>query len=192
MPLSEETRAKIARELENYPRRRSAYLPALRLAQAEVGYLGPETLGEVGDLIDADPNALAMLVTFYDLLFGEPVGQKVLGVCDGFSCRLVGSFDVIEALKERLGVDFDGTSADGAFTLKRMECLAACQLGPCMIVNTDSYVGNLKPDNLAATLAWLRQQATVGDHGPWLESHIDARVVAGGSASQDTGQGKVS
>src|SRR5689334_6900344 len=143
--LSEETRAKIVAELTRYPSRRSAVLPALRYAQDEAGYLSQEVLAEVGGLVDVDPNALAMLATFYDLLHASPVGQRVIAVCDGLACHLNGSGQVIDAFLDQLHIGLDETSADGAFTIKRMECLAACAIAPCAIVNGQEYVGNIQP-----------------------------------------------
>src|SRR5207248_7089484 len=96
--LSEETRARIAAELTRYPQRRSAVLPALRYAQEEVGYLPPEVLDEVGQLVGVDANALGMLATFYDLLHVSPVGKCVISGCDGLACHLNGSGEVIDAL----------------------------------------------------------------------------------------------
>jgi len=188
--LSEATRAKILAELDRYPRRRSALLPALRHAQDEVGYLPQEVLSEVGDLLAFDPNALAMLVTFYDLLHAGPVGKRVLSVCDGLACHLLGSGEVIDAIGRHLGIHLDETTADGNFTLNRMECLAACHIAPCLIVNGEDYVGDLRADSVALLLTQL--QPSPGERPQFIgATPFPAR--AGAQADDDsTGAGRES
>jgi NADH-quinone oxidoreductase subunit E len=175
LALTQATREKIALELDRYPRRRSALLPALRLAQAETGYLAEETLAEVAGILDVDANALAMLATFYDLLHAEPVGGTVLSVCDGLACHLEGSGEVVRSLQDRLEIAVDGTTSDGAFTLKRMECLAACNLAPCLIVNGEDYIGHLAPENVDAVLDHLRAGARPATENDLASGHVDAR-----------------
>lgn len=177
LALTQATREMIALELDRYPRRRSALLPALRLAQAETGYLGEETLTEVADILDVDANALAMLATFYDLLHAEAVGGTVLSVCDGLACHLEGSGDVIHRLQSTLVIGIDGTTADGAFTLKRMECLAACDLAPCLIVNGENYVGHVSPDNVEAVLNHLSVGVGSEPDADLTRGHLDARSL---------------
>jgi NADH-quinone oxidoreductase subunit E len=155
--LSESTRQLILAETERYPRRRSAFLPALQLAQAETGWLSPETLREVAGLLDADPNALYDLATFYSLLHTEPVGRSVVRVCDGLSCYLRGADRLIERLCAGLGVAPGGTSPDGRWTLESFECLAACDGAPALLVDGE-LVRNAYPEQADALIEDLRNR----------------------------------
>ncbi len=137
--LSEHSRQLILAEAERYPRRRSAFLPALQIAQDEQGWLSPETMREVADLLETDTNALYDLATFYSLLHTEPVGRYVLRVCNGLSCYIRGSDHLIERLCDTLDVRPHGTSADGLWTVEPFECLAACDGAPAVMVNGELY-----------------------------------------------------
>jgi len=139
VPLSFETRQEIESALGRYPERRTAVLDALRAAQRERGYLSSDTIREVAEILDMDPSALVSLVTFYDLFHDNPVGEHVIMVCRSISCYLRGADDLIQYISERLGVPVGGTTADGKFTLKTIECLASCGTAPAMLVNERYY-----------------------------------------------------
>lgn len=156
--LSEETRAAIEQLTTLYPERRSSLLPALRLAQREVGWLPREVIEEVADIVGVDPHACVALISFYDLLYSEPVGKYVLGMCDGLACHLLGSGRLIEHLSKRLGVEPGETTPDGVFTLRTFECLADCIHAPCMLMN-DDYIGNLTEEKLDALIEELRSRS---------------------------------
>ena len=159
MPLVPETIDEIERIKAALPERRSALLPALKAAQRERGWLPQETMAEVARLLDLDPNAAYMLATFYTMLHTEPVGHYVLEVCRSIVCYLHGCDAVIDALKERLGVEIGGTTPDGMFTLLMGECLGDCPHAPMMRVN-DDYVGPLAVETIDEVLAALRARAT--------------------------------
>ena len=154
MTLSLETRQEIEAALGRYPERRTAVLDALRAAQHERGYLGSETIREVAEILEMDPNALFSLVTFYDLFHDSPVGEHVIMVCRSISCYLRGAEDLIEYLAHKLGVEVGGTSADGRFTLKTIECLASCGTGPTMLVG-ERYYEQLTRDRVDQILSEL-------------------------------------
>ncbi len=161
--LSEETKQAILVALDKYPQRRTAILDALRLAQNEKGFLGPETLNEVADLMELDPNALFTLVTFYDLLHDKPIGRYDLMVCKNLSCYLRGADELTKHIADKLGIGIGETTPDGAFTLRTMECLASCDTAPVMLVN-ETYYENLTPEKVDKILdelaAAFRQQRT--------------------------------
>ncbi len=125
--------------MQKYPERRSASIAALRAAQYQLGWLSPEVVEEVGAVLDLDSNGLYQLVTFYDMFYDHPVGSYVLGVCNNLSCYLRGSDRLLEHLQEKLGIGPDETTPDGVFTLRTVECLAACGNAPVMVVNEDYY-----------------------------------------------------
>lgn len=158
MPLAPETVAEIERIKAALPEPRSALLPALKTAQRERGWLPPETMAEVAGLLGLDPNAAAMLATFYTMLHTEPVGHYTLEVCRSIVCYLHGCDAVLARMREELGVEVGGTTADGIFSLFEGECLGDCPHAPMMRVN-DDYVGPLAPETVGEVLAILKRRA---------------------------------
>ncbi len=154
--LSDQTRTAIAQALDTYPQRRTAVLDALRLAQNETGYLGQETLFEVAEIMDLDPNALFTLVTFYDLLHDKPVGRYDIMACKNISCFLRGSDELIAHVSRKLGIGLGETTPDGAFTLRTMECLASCDTAPVMLIN-ETYYENLTIEKVDRILDGLSE-----------------------------------
>jgi len=156
--LSEETRAEIRAAVRRYPERRSASIAALRAAQYQLGWLSPEALREVAAELDLDANGLYQLTTFYDMFYNHPVGSYVIGVCNNLSCYLNGSDTLLEHLQRVLGIAPGETTADGVFTLKTVECLAACDKAPVMMVNED-YYEKLTLEDVDRLLDELRRKA---------------------------------
>ncbi len=152
--LSEETVQEIRAALNRYPRPRSAVLDALRAVQRQYGYCHPEGIKEAAEIMGLDPNALQMLVTFYDMLYDHPVGEHILMPCKNIACFLRGSDQMIEYLSKKLGIKPGETTPDGTFTLQPMECLAACDLAPMMIAD-GAYHGPLTEERIDEILAKL-------------------------------------
>jgi NADH-quinone oxidoreductase subunit E len=170
MPLSEEARAQIQAAIAYYPQRRTAILPALRIAQRDQGHLGQETVAEVAELMELDPNAVYMLVTFYDMLYRDPKGKYVLGVCKNISCYLRGADQILEHLQTRLGVGLNETTPDGMFTIRPFECLASCGSAPALLLNNEEYREWLSIEKVDALIDELkaRPAEAAGEHRiPW-------------------------
>lgn len=154
--LSEKTRQSIFELQRQYPEKRSALIPALHIAQAEVGYLPRATQNEVADLFGIDPNEVNAVVTFYDMFFEEPVGKHLIHVCKNVSCMLRGADGVLSKVCQRLQVEPGKTTADGEFTIIPSECLAACDRAPMMLVD-DKVVGPVKEEEIDSILAEARK-----------------------------------
>ena len=139
--LSEASMAEIDRELAKYPpdRRQSALLAALRIAQDEHGWLSPELIELVARIIRVPEIRAYEVASFYSMYDLEPVGQHKIEVCTNISCMLRGCDRIVAHLKDVLGVDFNQTTEDGRFTLKEVECLAACAGAPAMQIGHDYY-----------------------------------------------------
>jgi NADH-quinone oxidoreductase subunit E len=121
---------------KRYPERRSAILPALRLAQEEhAGWLPPEALREVADALDVTPAYCLSIASFYDQLHLEPRGRTLVEVCTNVSCALAGAQEVVDAFERELGVTPGSTSADGAFGLGTVECLGGCGWAPVVAID---------------------------------------------------------
>ncbi len=156
--LTEETKTAIRAALVRYPERRSASIAALRAAQYQLGWLSPEVVDEVGAELDLDSNGLYQLVTFYDMFYDHPVGTYVIGVCNNLSCYLRGADSLFEHVQKKLGIAPEETTADGLFTLRTVECLAACTNAPAMMVN-EEYYENLTFEKVDQILEDLRKRA---------------------------------
>jgi NADH-quinone oxidoreductase E subunit len=111
---------------EGYPDRRSAILPALRLAQERHGWLSPDALREVGDALDFTPAYCESVASFYDMFHLKPVGTHLVEVCTNICCALRGAQGVLEAFESELGVATGETTEDGEVTLRAVECLGGC------------------------------------------------------------------
>jgi NADH-quinone oxidoreductase subunit E len=114
-----------------YPQPRSAVMPALDLAQEELGHLTPEAMSEVAVALQLDPGYVEGVATFYTLFHLEPVGKHRFYVCTNLSCMLRGAEDVVDRLKAAIGVREPGeVSKDGLFSYEEVECLGACEYAP--------------------------------------------------------------
>ena len=112
---------------KNYPEKRSAIIPALRLAQeAHGGWLPEEAFREVAEALDVTPAYCLSIASFYDMFHTEPVGRHVVEVCTNVSCALSGAQAVVEAFERELGIHVGETSEDDSVTLRAVECLGGC------------------------------------------------------------------
>jgi NADH-quinone oxidoreductase subunit E len=140
---------------EQYPDWRSATLPALRLAQERHGYLSPEALRETAAALGTTPAFCESVASFYDMFHLAPVGRHMVEVCTNVSCALAGAQQVLEAFEQELGVSAGGTTDDGAFTLRPIECLGGC--GWATIVSVDEhYRTHVMPEDVPALVEELR------------------------------------
>ena len=148
--FSDAAMAEIRRYISHYPadRKKSAILPILHIAQAEFGgWVSPEVQDKVAQILDIQPIEVYEVATFYTMFNLKPVGRHVLEVCRTGPCMLRGSDGLIEHLENHLGCHVGETSADGLFTLKTVECLAACGMGPMLQIR-EKYYENLDPQKM--------------------------------------------
>ena len=143
----EQCKAEMDRITALYERRQAALLPLLNFAQEQCGHVSPEIEEGVAAYLGVPVVHVHEVVTFYTLLHRQPVGEHHFQVCDTLSCQLLGCDEVVEHLKKKLGVEPGQRSADGRFSLAKVECLGACELAPMMQLNED-YVGHLTPAKL--------------------------------------------
>lgn len=157
LAFSAETQKAFDEMVVRYPQRKAALIPTLWLAQKEFGgWLSPESLEYVAKLVEVPPSKAYSVASFYTMFNLNPVGTYKIEVCRTLSCAMSGAFDVISALEERLGVKLGETSADGKYTLKTQECLAACGYGPVCQVNGERYYEQMdlsKLDDFVAKLS---------------------------------------
>lgn len=153
--LSEESKQKIRDLMAKYPKARSAILPALHVAQEQLGWVPEEAQEEIAEMFGMAPAEVRSLVTFYYMYHRKPVGKYVLKVCRSISCWLRNSDGVEHAFCQQLGVETGEMTEDGMFTVVHGECLAACVGAPVVQVN-DRFVENCTPDKVPDLLARLR------------------------------------
>ena len=116
-----------------YPQPRSAVMPALDLAQEELGHLTPEAMTEVAAALELDPGYVEGVATFYSLFHLAPIGKHHFYVCTNLSCSLRGADEIVDHVKQAIGVqEPDEVSADGLFSFEEVECLGACEFAPMM------------------------------------------------------------
>jgi NADH-quinone oxidoreductase subunit E len=159
--LSDQAYARIDREVAKFPaeQKQSAVMAALAIAQDEKGWVPPEVIEDVAAYLGMPPIAVHEVATFYNMYNTRPVGRFKLAVCTCLPCALRDGAKAGEYLKEKLGIGYNETTADGMFTLKESECLGACGDAPVLVVNNKrmcSFMGN---DKLDALLAELKSQA---------------------------------
>jgi NADH-quinone oxidoreductase subunit E len=139
--------------IKRYPqgRQKSALLPVLHIAQSENnGWLSSEIMDYVASLLAIQPIEVYEVASFYSMFNLQPVGNCVIEVCQTGPCWLNGAEQLLAHFEKRLGIKSGETTADGRFTLKTVECLAACGNAPVIQVGTEYYekVTTQKADNL--------------------------------------------
>jgi NADH-quinone oxidoreductase subunit E len=156
--LSQDALKKIDGEIAKYPadQKRSAVMAALVIAQDEKGWLSPETLEQVAAYLDMPAVAVLEVASFYNMYDLHPVGKCKLTVCTNLPCALSGGGQAAEYVKQRLGIDFNETTADGKFTLKEGECMGACGDAPVMLVNNKRMCSWMTPEQIDKLLDELK------------------------------------
>jgi NADH-quinone oxidoreductase subunit E len=135
--LSPEALAKIDAAMAKYPadQKQSAVMAALTIAQGEKGWLSTETMDFVAQYLGMPPIAVYEVASFYAMYDLKPVGRHKLALCTNLPCALQGANDAGNYLKEKLGIGYSETTADGRITLKEAECLGACGDAPVFLHN---------------------------------------------------------
>ncbi|MGO9144616.1 MAG: NADH-quinone oxidoreductase subunit NuoE, partial [Streptosporangiaceae bacterium] len=164
MALSQEARDRLAPDaaeiIARYPHARSALLPLLHLVQSEEGYVsddGIEFCAQQLGLTEAEVTAVA---SFYTMFKRRPVGEYHVGVCTNALCAVMGGDAIFADLQEHLGVGNDETTPDGTVTLEHLECNAACDYAPVVMVNWE-FFDNMTPQSARDLVDGLRAGAPV-------------------------------
>jgi len=153
--LSAESCALIDIEVAKYPadQKRSAVMSALRIAQQEKGWLSTGTIEAVAGYLGIPAVAVYEVATFYNMYDLRPVGKYKLTVCTNLPCALQGGVDAADYLKQKLGIGFGETTADGKFTLLEGECMGACGDAPVLLVNNHKMCSRMTREAIDQKLA---------------------------------------
>ena len=145
--------ARAGKILERYPedRRSAALIPILHEAQNLHGWLKPEAMDYVAQLVGVPGTRVREVVTFYSMFHLKPVGRNHVGVCVNLACWLRGSDKLVEACRQRMGDTQQAPSADGSESWCEVECLAACGTAPALTIN-DRYYEGITAEELVAEL----------------------------------------
>ncbi|AGH84526.1 MULTISPECIES: NADH-quinone oxidoreductase subunit NuoE [Ralstonia solanacearum species complex] len=165
--LSAEALKEIDRAVAKYPadQKQSAVMAALAVAQSEKGWVSPEVMQFVAEYLEMPPVWVEEVATFYNMYDTKPVGRFKLTVCTNLPCALSGGERAADYLKQKLGIGFNETTADGTFTLKEGECMGACGDAPVMIVNNTHMCSFMSNEKLDALIADLKAKAPANGAG---------------------------
>ena len=148
--LTSEEMREIDTELAHMPQKSGAAIDALKIVQRHRGWVSDEALVAIARYLDMSPEALEGVATFYNLIYRQPVGEKVILYCDSVSCWIRGCDGVKQKISEKLGVDYGETTTDNKYTLIPVPCLGACDKAPVMMVGDDLHtnLNNEKIDQI--------------------------------------------
>ena len=138
-PLTEQTRLEAREIIARYPKARSALLPMLHLVQSVQGYVSPEGITLCSEELGLTKAEVGAVATFYTQYRRKPAGQYHVGVCTNTLCAVLGGDAIFESLKEHVGVGHNETTEDGMISLEHLECNAACDYAPVVMVNWEFH-----------------------------------------------------
>ncbi|ALO37433.1 NADH-quinone oxidoreductase subunit NuoE [Alcaligenes faecalis] len=158
MLLSEKAYQQIDKELSKFPadQRRSAIMASLAIAQQEKGWVSPEIIEDVAQYIGVEPIAVQEVATFYNMFHTKPVGRVTISVCTNLPCALRDGVKAGEYLKEKLGIEYGETTADGQFSLIMGECMGSCGDSPVMLLNNQHMCVRMEAERIDAMLEELK------------------------------------
>ena len=194
--IDEKTYAELTEIAGRYPEKRSGLLPMLHLVQSVEGRVTPAGIEACAEILEITPAEVSGVATFYTMYKRRPVGDYHVGVCTNTLCAVMGGDEIFSRLKEHLDVGNDETTEDGRITLEHVECNAACDYAPVMMVNWE-FMDNQTPDSAVQVVDDLRAGKEVrSTRGPRLCTWREAeRVLAGfpdGRVDEGPGAGPAS
>ena len=125
--------------VSRYPRKRSAIMPLLHYVQSVAGFVTNEGIETISSILEIETAEVSAVSTFYTQYKRQPVGEYHIGVCTNTLCAVMGGDAILESLKEHLGIENDGVTADGKVSLEQIECNAACDYAPVVMANWEFY-----------------------------------------------------
>ena len=159
MALDDKTLGELREIAGRYPEKRSGLLPMLHLVQSAQGKVTPEAIEACAEILEISAAEVSGVATFYTMYKRRPVGDYHVGVCTNTLCAVMGGDAIWEELSEHLEVGHDETTPDGKVTLERIECNAACDYAPVVMVNWE-FFDNQTPESAVDVVDRLR----AGEH----------------------------
>ncbi len=193
MAFTKEQRASLAATaaevIARYPQPRSALLPLLYLVQAEEGFVSADGVAFCAEQLDLTEADVAGVLSYYTMLKEHPVGEYHVGVCTNTLCAVMGGDAIYSELREHLRTEGEDPTADGKVSLERVECNAACDYAPVVMVNWE-FFDNMTPQSARELVDKLRagEEVSPTRGAPRLVSWRDAaQILAGFPDDQATG-----
>ncbi|WP_407926708.1 NADH-quinone oxidoreductase subunit NuoE [Aquipseudomonas guryensis] len=149
--LSETERSAIEHEMHHYEDPRAASIEALKIVQKERGWVPDGAADAIGAILGIPASDVEGVATFYSQIFRQPVGRHIIRVCDSMTCFVGGHENLLDSLKDKLGIVPGQTTADGRFTLLPVCCLGNCDKAPAVMIDDDTY-GNLDANGITQLL----------------------------------------
>ena len=179
-PLDAATYAELEEIAARYPQARSGLLPMLHLVQSVEGRVTARGIEACAEILGISAAEVSGVATFYTMYKRRPVGDFHVGVCTNTLCAIMGGDLIFERLKDHLDIGNDETTDDGKVTLEHVECNAACDFAPVMMVNWE-FMDNMTPESATQLVDDLRSGTEVhSTRGPRLVTWREAeRVLAG-------------
>lgn len=137
--LHADDRQAMLTERAHYEQPQAACIEALKIVQRRHGWVPDGAITAIAETLGVGAGAVEGVATFYSLIFRQPVGRHVILLCDSSSCFLTGYEALSEAVSERLGIGYGQTTEDGRFTLLPVCCLGACDRGPALMIDDDTF-----------------------------------------------------
>lgn len=191
MAISETTRAQMREVLVGYPRKRSALMPLLHLAQADEGYISQDGIAVVSEMVELTEAEVTAVSTFYTMYLKRESGRVRVGVCINSLCAVLGGDEIWDSLVDHCGVGNNQTTKDGAVTLERIECQAACTHAPVMTANWE-FLDDMTVEKAKQVVDDVRAGRPVqSTRGPVVRTFADAERTIAGIDDDLTAEGEI-
>jgi NADH-quinone oxidoreductase subunit E len=149
--LSDTERSAIEHEMHHYEDPRAASIEALKIVQNTRGWVPDGACDAIGEVLGIPASDVEGVATFYSQIFRVPVGRHIIRVCDSMTCYIGGHENVLDSIKQQIGIEPGQTTADGRFTLIPVCCLGNCDKAPALMIDDDTY-GDVQPGGVAKLL----------------------------------------
>jgi len=147
-------KAAVSSIVEALKHQRGALMPILRRIQDDLGWVPPASIPLIARELNLSRAEVHGVVSFYHDFRHEPPGRNIVRICRAESCQAMGSVALANHVRERLGIDFGNTTADGQVTLEAVYCLGNCACSPAVVIN-DELIGRVTPERFDAALSSL-------------------------------------
>jgi NADH-quinone oxidoreductase subunit E len=137
--LSEEMTEEILELCKHLPVKSAACIEGLKVIQKHQRWVSDQAVKELGGLLDMSPEAIDSVATYYSLIFRRPVARHMIFVCNSVSCWIMGYEKIADHLKNKVSIDFGGSTGDDKFTVLPIPCLGTCDHAPAMIIDEDLH-----------------------------------------------------
>ncbi len=197
MAYSSENLATMDSIIARYPRKRSAIMPLLHFVQAIEGYVTAEGIEVIAQKLELATAEVTAVSTFYTQYKSEPVGEYHVGVCINTLCAVMGGDEIYKSVSDHLGIGNDEVTKDGKVSLERIECNAACDFAPVVMVNWE-FFDNQTPQSVKDLVDGARNgNPPAPTRGPktlrtWKENSAVLAGISDGLAGEGVSAGEPS